>query len=89
MDNTLRKKAKDYIDKLPDDKVAEIIDFIEYLDQKNQKEMKKEDQEWLNADLVELPEYDWGPEGPPKGRPVKYIEGVGLIIEGGRPDDEE
>ncbi|SHF76758.1 Predicted nucleic acid-binding protein, contains PIN domain [Caldanaerobius fijiensis DSM 17918] len=59
------------------------------LDQKNQKEMKKEDQEWLNADLVETPEYDWGPEGPPEGKPVKYIEGVGLIIEDKKTDDEK
>jgi len=89
MDNAVRKKAKEYIDRLPEDKVKEIIDFIEYLSEKNKKEMEKEDKEWLNAELTEHPEYDWGTEGPPQGRPVKYIEGVGLIIEGGRPDDEK
>lgn len=44
-----------------------------------------ETQEWLDADLAgELPEYDWGESGVPLGKPVRYISGQGLVVEGGR-----
>jgi len=41
MDNAVRKKAKEYIDRLPEDKVKEIIDFIEYLNEKKTKKKWK------------------------------------------------
>lgn len=34
-----------------------------------------------------LPEFDWGPDGIPATRPVRYIPGKGLVIEGGRRDE--
>ncbi|WP_206812505.1 hypothetical protein [Paradesulfitobacterium ferrireducens] len=37
---------------------------------------------WLNAELADWPPYDWGPEGVPKGKPVRFVEGKGLEIEG-------
>jgi predicted transcriptional regulator len=43
-----------------------------------------EDLAWLEADLSRLGEfeaYDWGPNGVPEGRPVRYVPGKGLIIE--------
>lgn len=44
-----------------------------------------EAQEWLEADLSgELPPYDWGEIGMPQGKPVKYMPGQGLVIEGGK-----
>jgi len=47
--------------------------------------MDAEDHAWLYADLDgELPPYDWGPDGPPKGKPIKYVPGTGPVIEGGR-----
>ena len=43
---------------------------------------EKEIQSWLDADTGSpLPPYDWGPSGPPKGHPVRYVSGVGLTIE--------
>lgn len=47
-------------------------------------ETRIEDIKWLNADLADWPAYDWGPGGPPKGKSVRYIQGKGLEIEGGR-----
>lgn len=36
---------------------------------------------WLDANLGgELPPYDWGPSGPPAGKPVRHIPGRGLLI---------
>lgn len=43
-----------------------------------------QDSSWLDADLADLPPYDWGPSGPPKARPVRYVPGVGLVVEGGK-----
>jgi predicted RNase H-like HicB family nuclease len=45
------------------------------------------DKEWLEADLAELPAYEWGPDGPPQGKPVRYQPGIGLIIEQPHPKD--
>lgn len=47
--------------------------------------LAEEDREWLDVDLGgELPPYDWGPDGPPKGKPVRYVPGVGPVVEGGK-----
>jgi excisionase family DNA binding protein len=44
-----------------------------------------ETQSWLEADTSgPLPPYDWGASGPPKGQPVRYLSGVGLVIERNR-----
>lgn len=36
------------------------------------------------ADLLEEDAYDWGLEGQPQGKPLKYIPGVGLTVVGGK-----
>ncbi|MEG6569128.1 hypothetical protein [Thermoanaerobacterium thermosaccharolyticum] len=82
MDKVLKKKLIKIAETLPDEKIKEIINSIEeYLKNKNVKEMIEEDREWLNSNLTDFPEFDWGPEGPPKGKPVKYIECVGIVVE--------
>lgn len=50
-----------------------------------------EDEAWLAADLGgPLPPYDWGPEGPPTGKPVQYIPGKGVVImEGGEQANDQ
>lgn len=43
-----------------------------------------EDHAWLDTDLSRLGEfepYDWGPDGPPRGRPLRHIPGQGLVVE--------
>ena len=45
-------------------------------------ETDAETREWLEADMSgALPPYEWGESGPPKGQPVRYMAGVGLVIE--------
>ncbi len=87
MDKMLKKKLIKIAETLPDEKIKRVIKFMRHLENKNKKEMIKEDKTWLNSNLTDFPEFDWGIEGPPKGRPVKYIEGVGIVVEGGRPDE--
>lgn len=43
-----------------------------------------QDASWLDADLADLPPYDWGPSGPPRARRVRHVPGVGLVVEGGK-----
>lgn len=45
-------------------------------------ETDAETRAWLEADLSgALPPYEWGKSGPPQGQPVRYVPGVGLVIE--------
>ncbi len=66
-------------------KPAEILAAIAALPQE---ELDAETDEWLEADLVEdsLP-YDWGEQGVPAGKQVKYIPGTGFVVEGGKAFD--
>ncbi|MBE3588158.1 MAG: hypothetical protein IMW93_06325 [Thermoanaerobacteraceae bacterium] len=68
------------VEALPEKETPVVKRFLEFVLSK----AEAEDQAWLEADLGELPPYDWGPEGPPEGKPVRYKPGVGLIVEGGK-----
>lgn len=68
------------VEELPEKEAPAVKRFLEFILSK----AKDEDQAWLEADLGDLPPYDWGAEGPPKGKPVRYKSGVGLIVEGGK-----
>jgi hypothetical protein len=65
--------------------VAEAERLLESLaPQTNVYERTTEDRAWMDSDLSRLGEYepyDWGQEGPPAGLPVRYIPGVGIVIE--------
>lgn len=46
--------------------------------------MSMEDQMWMNAELTPpLPVYEWGPERPPTGRPIRVVDGI-PVVEGGK-----
>jgi hypothetical protein len=50
--------------------------------------LDQEDKSWLEADLSHLSElelYDWGDADPQAiGKPIRYEQGVGFVIEGGK-----
>ena len=68
------------VEALPEQEIHVVKRFLEFILSRAQ----SEDRAWLEADVGELPPYDWGPEGPPKGKPVQYKPGIGLIVEGGK-----
>jgi hypothetical protein len=68
------------VEALPEKETLAVKRFLEFI----LSQASTEDRDWLNADMDELPPYEWGPEGPPKGKPVRYQPGVGLIVEGGK-----
>ena len=82
---TTKKRLHQLIDGLPETAVAEADRYLESLaSQGGTYELTAEDQAWMDSDLSRLGEYepyDWGPEGPPAGRPIRYQPGVGFVIE--------
>lgn len=75
-----KEELHQLVDALPEKETPAVKRFLESILRK----ANNEDKDWLDADLGELPPYEWGPEGPPEGKPVRYQPGVGLIIEGGK-----
>ena len=74
--STLKNKVHEMVEALPEEKIVLLKRFLDDLINAN-----KEDKSWLEADLGEFPPYDWGTDGPPKGKTVKYQPGVGLVVQ--------
>lgn len=76
---------------LPEANVREVLDFVEFLAWRSnhsstnqQEELEEQDREWLDSDLSNLGSYepyDWQPGELEIGKPVRYVPGVGLVIE--------
>ncbi|GEM_PF-5379342 len=62
-------------------KLAEAADFIEWLRAKQERELNAESIAWLGA-ADPLEPYEWGGVDPMTlGEPVKFIDGVGAVVE--------
>lgn len=93
---TNRERLHELADHLPELLAGEVVDFAEFLAAKSGRragnaetdpELEAQDRAWLDSDLSglgDLEPYDWGPGGPPEGKPVRYVPGEGFVIEGGR-----
>lgn len=58
-----------------------LEDILEYVPTPAET-LDEESRAWLESDLGgDLPEYDWGSEVPPEGKPVRYEPGVGLVVD--------
>lgn len=59
-------------------------DLLEYVPTPEE-ELDEESRAWLEDDSLggSLPPYDWGEQGAPKGKPVRYEPGVGLVVDEG------
>jgi len=76
MMSTIKKDIHEMVNNLPEDKILLLKQILEDLFNAH-----KEDRSWLEADLGELPPYEWGAEDPHKGKTVKYQPGVGLVVQ--------
>jgi hypothetical protein len=85
---TRREELKRLIDQLPDGQTDQAFGFLVYLlrgGPTDRREIDSETQIWMEADLGgPLPPYEWGPQGEPVGKPVRFEPGVGLVVEGGK-----
>ena len=75
-----KEELHQLVDALPEKETLAVKRFLEFI----LREANTEDKDWLDADFGELPPYEWGAQRPPKGKPVRYQPGVGLIIEDGK-----
>lgn len=91
----LRDELHRRIDALTEGDLSSVADFVGYLEAKREREAvqlepTEEDRDWLDADLSRLGEfepYEWGEEGPPKGKPVIWDpESGSFIVEGGKSE---
>lgn len=82
------------LDALPEEElpiVERFLDFVFYQSGSDEEGMREEDRAWLDADLSNMGDvepYDWGPDGPPKTKPIDYVPGVGLVVRGGKTKSE-
>ena len=77
---TTREELHDLVDRLPDSVTDEAARLLATL----QDGPTEEDRAWMDSDLSRLGEfepYEWGPAGPPEGRPIRYVPGRGPVIE--------
>jgi hypothetical protein len=85
---TNREELKRLIDQLPDGQTDQALGILVALLRGGPiegLEIDPETQTWMDADLGgPLPPYDWGPQGAPVGKPVRFEPGVGLVVEGGK-----
>ncbi|MDB5101127.1 MAG: hypothetical protein JWM80_5548 [Cyanobacteria bacterium RYN_339] len=80
---TSRDDLKRLIDQLADGQTDRAFSLLVSLVQGE--ELDAETREWNEADLGgPLPPFEWGPDGPPEGKPVTFVPGVGLVVEGGK-----
>jgi hypothetical protein len=63
-----KEELHQMVEALPEKETLAVKRFLEFI----LHETTAEDEGWLDADLGGLPPYEWGAQGPPKGKPVGY-----------------
>lgn len=62
-----------------------LVALLRDKDAQDGEDLDDESKAWLDANLAPpLPPFEWGPEGPPEGKPVVFVPGLGLVVEGGK-----
>lgn len=80
---TTKERLHQLVDQLPETATVEAERFLESL-AAGEEGLTAEDRAWLDSDLSHLGEYepyDWGPEGPPAMKPIRYVRGRGFVVE--------
>ncbi|MBS3027545.1 MAG: hypothetical protein HCA25_10770 [Dolichospermum sp. DET50] len=80
--NTLRSKIVQRLEVIPDDKLQEVMSFLNYLVWQNENPQTQEDTDWLESDLSGLENYEpyeWQEGELQEGLPVKFIVETGKI----------
>ena len=81
---TTKERLHQLVDELPNTAAQEAERYLSALAEGSTEAVTAQDRAWLEADLSrreEIEPYDWGPEGPPKVKPIRYSAG-GFVVEG-------
>jgi len=74
--NTIKSKIVQRLEIIPDDKLQEVLSFLNYLVWQTENPRTQEDTDWLESDLSSLDNYEpyeWQEGELQEGLPVKFI----------------
>ena len=80
--NQLRNKVVQRLEVIPDDKLQEVLSFLNYLVWQSHNPQTQEDIDWLESDLSSLEKYEpyeWQEGELEGGIPVKFIAETGKV----------
>lgn len=71
---------------IPFESLVDVIASLSWEQKRRLWQMLDEEINQAEIDLLQEDSYDWGSNGQPKGKPVEYIPGVGLVVISGKDD---
>jgi hypothetical protein len=80
--NLLRQQIAQRLEVIPNDKLKDVLSFLNYLTWQNDNVRSQEDTDWLENDLSNLENYEpyeWEEGELQEGFPVKFIAETGKI----------
>ena len=80
--NTLRTQVVQSLEVIPDERLGEVLDFLNYLVRPQANSQTQQDRDWLESDLSGLESYDsyeWQEGELEEGLPVKFVAETGNI----------
>lgn len=80
--SALRNEISQRLQVIPEDKLKEVLGFLNYLAWQNENLRSQEDADWLESDLSNLENYepyDWQEGELQEGLPVKFVPETGKI----------
>ena len=80
--NILRTQVVQSLEVIPDERLGEVLDFLNYLVRPQTNSQTQQDRDWLESDLSSLESYDayeWQEGELEEGLPVKFVAETGNI----------
>jgi hypothetical protein len=83
--NTIKSEIVQRLEIIPDNKLREVLSFLNYLVWQTENSRTQEDTDWLESDLSGLDNYEpyeWQEGELQEGLPVKFIAETGKMESG-------
>ena len=80
--NAIKNEIAQRLEIIPDDKLREVLSFLNYLVWQTENSRTQEDQNWLESELSSLDSYEpyeWQQGELQEGQPIKFIVETGKI----------
>ena len=80
--NTIKNEIAQRLEIIPDNKLREVLSFLNYLVWQTENPRTQEDQDWLESELSGLDNYEpyeWQQGELQEGQPIKFIAETGKI----------
>ena len=80
--NAIKNEIAQRLEIIPDDKLREVLSFLNYLVWQTENPLTLEDQDWLESELSSLDSYEpyeWQQGELQEGQPIKFIVETGKI----------